>query len=79
MTSSVRDRLLQCFTAVFPAAQPAALENASAETFEDWDSVAHVTLITVLEEEFGAAASPDRLAELTSFESLLAELEQAAR
>ena len=33
-------------------------EDASPETIEEWDSLAHVKIILALEEEFGISAAP---------------------
>ena len=41
---------------------------ASITSVSEWDSVAAISLIVVLEEEFGAEISPDEIENLISFE-----------
>ena len=67
----VRTRLVRCFTAVFPELTPAEIERASHHTVAAWDSVANVTLLTVVEEEFEVSIPLDDLDTLGSFELLL--------
>jgi acyl carrier protein len=66
----VRKRLTNCFRAVFPRVPENKIQNATAATVGDWDSVSAITLMTVIEEEFQVQLDLDRLAELDSFESL---------
>jgi acyl carrier protein len=54
--------------------QRAQIPLASNATVEAWDSVATVTLINVIEEEFGIELDLDRVAEFDSFERLIAEI-----
>ena len=66
-----RARLIRCFTAVFPDVPPAEIPVATPERVAAWDSVANVTLLAVVEEEFGVTIDVDDLEHLTSFEALL--------
>lgn len=68
--NDVRKRLTDCFRAVFPKVPETEVQNATAATVGDWDSVAAITLMNVIEEEFQIEIDLDRLAELDSFESL---------
>lgn len=45
-------------------------DNASAETFEAWDSLRHITIILSLEEEFSIEFNDDEVTELLSLKSL---------
>lgn len=67
--SEVDDRLLRCFAAVFRDMAPAELARASSETTASWNSLSAVTLVAVVEEEFGLNISPMELAELDSFQA----------
>ncbi len=71
---SVRHRLLECFRAVFPGRDDQSIEALSAESDSNWDSVTQVTLMSVLEEEFGTTIPEEKYGELTSFLSLLTYL-----
>jgi acyl carrier protein len=65
-----RARLIKCFTAVFPDLSPSEIPGATPERVAAWDSVANVTLLAVVEEEFGVTIDVDDLERLTSFEGL---------
>jgi acyl carrier protein len=67
----VRTRLMSCFAAVFPDLPAGDIERATPFTVAAWDSVANVTLITVIEEEFGVQIPAEDLDALGSFELLL--------
>jgi acyl carrier protein len=65
---TVRARLRDCFAAVFPSAAPGELEEASTETRPDWDSLATVRLVAVVEEEFEMVFELEDLEQVNSFE-----------
>ncbi|MBE3049610.1 acyl carrier protein [Candidatus Bathyarchaeota archaeon] len=63
-------RLIRCFSAVFPALSTEGIRAASNETVSDWDSLAAVRLVAVLEEEFGVQIDLAELPEMSSFASI---------
>jgi acyl carrier protein len=63
---------------VFPELSDQEIPSASVETVEAWDSVVTITLLTVIEEEFGIQFEPEALEQLTSYQSILDHLTQAA-
>ncbi|MGA3327467.1 MAG: acyl carrier protein [Terriglobia bacterium] len=63
------DRLVRCFASVFPALTPEEIRAASAESVAAWDSLASVTLVAVIQQEFGVEIDILDLPELTSFEA----------
>ena len=65
---SIKARLRDCFAAVFPSAAPDELEQASTDSIPDWDSLATVRLVAVVEEEFDVVLEPEDLEQLSSFE-----------
>jgi acyl carrier protein len=65
----VTDRLIRCFKAVFPNVPTGQIPAASADNVPEWDSLAAVTLIALLEQEFGIQVDFLALPELTSFEA----------
>ncbi|HUI83766.1 MAG TPA: acyl carrier protein [Candidatus Binatia bacterium] len=71
-----RERLMNCFQVVFPDLSTEAVQTASSATLESWDSVAAITLMNVVEEEFGLSMDLDNLAELDSFEHLYSHLQK---
>jgi len=64
-------RLQECFSKVFPEIGPEAIRNSSIDTIPAWDSVASVTLLMLVQEEFGVVPDMDRFEEFTSFRGLL--------
>ncbi len=64
-------RLRECFRAVFPEASDAQIEAATTDNTEAWDSVAQVTLVSVVEEEFGIGVPAEKYEELISFDAYL--------
>ena len=73
-----RARLVTCFSAVFPELAPDEIERASPYTVPEWDSLANVTLVSVVEEEFGVQIPLDDLETLGSFELVLDFLRSSA-
>ncbi len=67
----VQARLAKCFTAVFPELPQSQIPAASLTSVKEWDSVATITLMTVIEEEFGLQFEPEQLEQLVSFPSIL--------
>jgi len=65
-----RRRLTNCFQVVFPDLPDDAIATASTATVANWDSVAAITLMNVVEDEFGLEMDLDDLADLDSFEKL---------
>lgn len=70
-----RKRLASCFQLVFPDMPESQILSASQATVAAWDSVAAITLVNVIEDEFGIELDPDDLAELDSFEKVRSYVE----
>lgn len=68
-------RLAKCFLAVFPELKPEDVTLAAPTTVTDWDSVASVNLLTVIEEEFGVQVDFTDVLETLSYEQLCVYLE----
>lgn len=73
--SETQSRLIRCFRGVFPSLPEAEIPHATASTVEGWDSVASVTLLATIEEEFGLQIDVQDMTELVSFEKLLGYLQ----
>ena len=67
----VQKRLVKCFENVFPSLPAEEIPIASVQNNSAWDSVAAITLVNVIEDEFGFQMDFDRLAELNSFDRIL--------
>jgi acyl carrier protein len=67
----IQNRLSKCFESVFPDLPVADIPASSQKTVGTWDSIAAITLVNVIEDEFGLQMDFDRLAELDSFDRIL--------
>ena len=73
--NNTRERLARCFLNVFPDIKPEQIPGASAASMKAWDSVAQVSLMSSIEEEFNMQLDIDAFEELLSYESIVAYLE----
>jgi acyl carrier protein len=69
-TGQVTDRLRDCFREVFPDLPDEQIETADRAEMAEWDSLATLTLLAVIEEEFGLQLDDDAIAKLTSFSAV---------
>lgn len=60
-------RLLNCFEAVFPELPPDDVPTAAIASMPEWDSLATVTLMSLIEEEFDITISANDLEMFISF------------
>ena len=65
-----RARLIKCFELVFPELDEDRIQSASQATMPEWDSVAAITMMNVIEEEFGIEMDLEAVGELDSFEKI---------
>jgi acyl carrier protein len=63
---------LGCFRLVFADATDEQILAATPSTYAKWDSIAALTLVNVIEDEFQIQVDFDQLAELDSFGKVLA-------
>jgi acyl carrier protein len=68
----IEQRLRACFYVVFPDIHRDAIATVSQEAFPGWDSVAHVTLIAALSEEFGVEFDFEEFAGATTYNKMMA-------
>lgn len=66
-----REKLANCFRIIFPDLPADALYTASQSAMPEWDSVAAISLVNVIEEEFAVELDFEVLADLTSFPLIL--------
>ena len=69
MTES-QDRLVRCFSSVFPTLSEAEIRASDVVRLFDLDSLAGVTLVTLIDQEFGVNVDLPDLLELGSFEKI---------
>lgn len=70
-------RLADCFAAVFPELSKEEILQASSSTVKSWDSVAVVTLLAVIEEEFGVTIGDEDPSKFDSFQHILSYLQDS--
>jgi acyl carrier protein len=68
-TSDIDERLTACFLSVFPFLDASDIPKLSKATNDAWDSLASVSLVTVLEEEFDVMFDDDTIDRLVSFDA----------
>jgi acyl carrier protein len=73
--TDLHQRLNRTFCAAFPDLSKEEVHGASIRSVASWDSLATVTLIALIEKEFGVQVRSDELDYLVSFESILVYLE----
>jgi len=66
--SNEEERLKECFRSVFPNLSDDEILRASSASIATWDSLATVTLVSLIEEEFGVTIAPDEYEYLVSFD-----------
>ena len=74
--NDVKQRVAKCFSSTFPDLPPEQIQSASVATVPAWDSVAGITLVNVLEEEFQTQIDFEVLADLDSFERVVGYMNQ---
>jgi acyl carrier protein len=77
--AELESRLVNCFTTAFPELVPQEIPSVSMASLASWDSLAGITLFSLVEEEFGITISPDETAGLISFELILDYLKDHAQ
>jgi acyl carrier protein len=65
--SNIEQRVAQCFLNVFGDLQEKDLPRASQASMPRWDSVAHVTLLSAVAEEFDLELDEESFERLTSY------------
>jgi len=64
------DRLVRCILSAFPTLTEEDSRSANMDSLMNVDSLAAVTLVALIDEEFGVDIDLERLLELGSFEAL---------
>jgi acyl carrier protein len=71
---TTESRLVHCFAVVFPHLSVHDIVHATVFDVPAWDSMSHLTLLAVIEEEFGVAVGVDDIDRLTSFAAIVDHL-----
>jgi acyl carrier protein len=73
--NNIPNRVSTCFANVFPDIQAAEIPRASTASLAAWDSVAHITLLSAISEEFNVELEPEDFEELISYALIVDHLE----
>lgn len=77
--NDIQERVTQCFSNVFPDLRTEEIPRASTASLAAWDSVAHITLLSSIAEEFGQSFELEDFEELVSYALIVDRLEEPAR
>ncbi len=69
--SELKERLVDCFSALFPDLAREEIPRATMDSIEEWDSLASVSLIALIQEEFGVEIVPEDYERFVSFGLIL--------
>ena len=69
--NNIEQRVAQCFLNVFEDVKEKDLARASQASIPQWDSVAHVTLLSAVAEEFSLELEDESFEALTSYALIL--------
>lgn len=64
-------KLVKIMAPIFEVEESDISENASPENIEKWDSLAHMSLVIALEQEFDIQFTEDQIVESFSFKALV--------
>ena len=68
---NTEEKLIKVFETAFPDLSADRITSATQNTTPNWDSVAAITLMNLIEEEFVIQMDFEDLGELTSFQKIL--------
>ena len=74
--NDIKDRVARCFSNVFPDIRQEEIPRASTASLAAWDSVAQVTLLSSVAEEFGLDFEVEDFEELVSYPLIVGYLEK---
>lgn len=74
--SDQETRLVECFGSVFPGLSAEEIRSLNSELGGPWDSLATVTLVALVEEEFKVAIDLETISELNSFAAFRAYIDR---
>ena len=74
--TTILPRLQRLFADLFALSERDITLTTSSETLSEWDSIKHLQLMLMLEEEFHVQISPETMEQLTSVERIGAWLEE---
>jgi acyl carrier protein len=74
--NDISTRLTQCFQHVFPGLSEEQIRSATPQTVAEWDSIAAISLVNVIEEEFNVTIEFEDVVNLDSFDAIAQYLKE---
>ena len=78
MMNMIEERLATCFAAVFANRSREEIQSATRDSIPEWDSLAAVTLLSLIQQEFNTDIDLFDFENLSSFQELRDHLERTA-
>jgi len=66
----MEQKLIMVMAEVFAISSDKIDRSTTMDSVEEWDSLKHIELMTVLEEKFGIALEMEEMLEMTSFKAI---------
>ena len=67
----MKNKIKQLMSSVFDVRVELINDDASPETIENWDSLRHMNLVTVLEEEFDIRFNDEQITEMMNLDLII--------
>ena len=67
----MKNKIKQLMSSVFEVRVELINDDASPETIDNWDSLRHMNLVTVLEEEFGIRLNDEQITEMMNLDLII--------
>ena len=74
MDNEIKDKLKKIMSNLFKVDISLIHEDLNIENLDEWDSLAHMILITTIEQDFSIRFDDDLIEELTSFKNIYTHL-----
>jgi acyl carrier protein len=73
----MKNKIINIMASVFEVSVDDINDDSSPDTIENWDSLRHMNLITVLEEEFDIRLNDEQITEMMNFNLVIYTVNEA--
>jgi len=77
MKQDAKDKLKIIMSNIFKVGLSSINDDTTMENLDEWDSLAHMNLITTIEQDFSIRFDDDLIEELVSFKNIYSHLKEA--
>ena len=77
MDTEIQDKLKKIMSNIFKVDLSLINDDINIENLDEWDSLAHMNLITTIEQDFSIRFDDDLIEELISFKNIYSHLKEA--